>query len=163
LAEATSGSTTSRNPGQNPLVLGELNSKAKGELAELAFSLKAASMGFGVAKPHGENERYDFIVDSGKRLWRVQVKSSYCIHRGAYRARCHRAQAKLYEANEIDFVAIYIVPVNIWYVIPANCVIGSIWVAFYPSGCKQGGRFEGYREAWHLMGARASSPSAESE
>lgn len=110
-------------------------------------------------RPHGENERYGFVVDSGKRFWRVQVKSSYCIYRGAYRARCHRASAKLYKADEIDFVVAYVVPLSIWYVIPANCVIGSVWVAFYPSGCQQGGRFECYREAWHLMAGHAS-PSA---
>jgi len=52
------------------MVRGAMNAKARGELAELAFVLKAASLGFGVAKPHGDNERYDFIVDSGERLWK---------------------------------------------------------------------------------------------
>jgi hypothetical protein len=33
---------------------------------------KAAALGFGVAKPYGDSERYDFILDSGERLWRVQ-------------------------------------------------------------------------------------------
>ena len=51
------------------------NSKRKGELSEAAFLLKATSLGFGVAKPWGDSERYDFILDSRERLWRVQVKS----------------------------------------------------------------------------------------
>ena len=42
----------------------ELTTKRRGELAELAFTLKAASLGFGVAKPYGDSERYDFILDS---------------------------------------------------------------------------------------------------
>src|SRR5579864_7341802 len=42
----------------------ELTTKRRGELAELAFTLKAASLGFGVAKPYGDSERYDFIVDA---------------------------------------------------------------------------------------------------
>ena len=50
--------------------------KAKGDLAELAFLYKAASLGFGVAKPYGDKERYDFILDSGERFWRVQVRST---------------------------------------------------------------------------------------
>jgi hypothetical protein len=29
------------------------------------------SLGFGVSKTWGDSERYDFILDSGKRLWRV--------------------------------------------------------------------------------------------
>src|SRR3989475_9495913 len=40
------------------------NCKRKGELSEAAFLLKAASLGFGVAKPWGDRERYDFILDS---------------------------------------------------------------------------------------------------
>lgn len=42
----------------------ELTTKRRGELAELAFALKAASLGFGVSKPFGDSERYDSIVDS---------------------------------------------------------------------------------------------------
>jgi hypothetical protein len=69
-----------------PLVRGKLSCKTKGELGELAFSHKAASLGFGVAEPNGEDEAYDFIVDSGQRLWRVQVKSIYSAFRHGYRA-----------------------------------------------------------------------------
>jgi hypothetical protein len=39
------------------------NTKRKGELSEAAFLLKASSLGFGVAKPWGDSERYDFILD----------------------------------------------------------------------------------------------------
>lgn len=42
----------------------ELTTKRRGELAELAFTLKAASLGFGVSKPFGDSERYDFTLDS---------------------------------------------------------------------------------------------------
>ena len=41
----------------------EAITKRRGELAELAFLYKAASQGFGVAKPYGDSERYDFILD----------------------------------------------------------------------------------------------------
>ncbi len=59
--------------------------KRQGELSELAFVYKAASLGFIVAKPYGDNERYDFVLDSGERLWRVQVKSTSYLHSGSYR------------------------------------------------------------------------------
>jgi hypothetical protein len=42
--------------------------KKHGELAEMAFTLKAESLGFDVAKPYGENNRYDFIVRSGQYM-----------------------------------------------------------------------------------------------
>jgi len=146
-------SRKSREPKSHsaPLVRGKLSSKTKGELGELAFSHKAASLGFGVAKPTGEDEAYDFILDSGKRLWRVQVKSIYSPFRHGYRASCRHWNRNLYQPEEIDFVAVYIVPLNIWYIIPVNSVINSSTLYFYPSGCKRGGRFERFREAWHLM------------
>ena len=50
--------------------------KRRGELAELAFMQKAISLGFGVAKPWGDSDRYDFILDAGGRLSRVQVRST---------------------------------------------------------------------------------------
>jgi hypothetical protein len=42
----------------------ELTTKRRGELAELAFTLKAASLGFSVSKPYGDSDRYDFILDA---------------------------------------------------------------------------------------------------
>jgi PD-(D/E)XK endonuclease len=41
----------------------ELTTKRRGELAELAFTLKATALGFTVSRPYGESNRYDFIVD----------------------------------------------------------------------------------------------------
>src|SRR5450432_770974 len=58
--------------------------KQQGELAEIRFMLKAAGLGFGVAKPWGDSERYDFILDSGNRRWRVQVKSTYIARTHSY-------------------------------------------------------------------------------
>ena len=65
------------------MCLAQQGTKKKGEAAELAFMLKAVSLGFGVAKPWGDSERYDFILDSGTQLWRVQVKSSSALQNGA--------------------------------------------------------------------------------
>ena len=40
--------------------------KRRGEIAELAFMQKAVSLGFGVAKPWGDSDRYDYILDAGR-------------------------------------------------------------------------------------------------
>jgi hypothetical protein len=136
------------------MVRGPLNYKAKGELGELAFAHKAASLGFGVAKPHGDNERYDFIVDSGERLWRVQVKTICQVHGHLFQTSVSHGyeDRKPYNSREIDFVAAYLAPLGIWYLIPVRYVEGSTALCFYPSGCRRGGgRFEPYREAWDLM------------
>ena len=148
------GSRKSREPKWKsaPIVRGKLTCKAKGELGELAFVHKAASLGFGVAKPHGENEPYDFILDSGERLWRVQMKSIFSPIRNGYRTWGHRSDKTIYTTKNIDFLIAYIGPRDMWYVIPVKHLSHSGVLALYPSGCKRGGgHFERWREAWHLM------------
>ena len=46
--------------------------KRTGELAELAIAYKAATLGFGVAKPFGDSRPYDFLLQHGTRLLRIQ-------------------------------------------------------------------------------------------
>ena len=46
----------------------EVNTKRRGELAELAFAYKATSRGLGVSKPFGDSERYDTIIDPRELL-----------------------------------------------------------------------------------------------
>ena len=41
----------------------EINTKRRGELAELTFVLIATNLGFGAARPYGDSERYDVILD----------------------------------------------------------------------------------------------------
>ena len=158
---------TSRKPLEQPpqvapLVRGPLDAKQKGEVGELAFLHKAASLGFGVAQPHGDSELYDFVIDSGERFWRVQVKSIYVFSsRYGYRTRSTHSGNTHYTAEEIDVLVAYIVPRNLWYVIPVDCVPASGSVSFYPSGHTRGiDRMEVFREAWHLMapGADLSRP-----
>ena len=56
----------------------------------MMFMVKAAQKGFATAKPYGDSRRYDFILDVGQRLWRVQVKSSSAKQYGAYMVNLQR-------------------------------------------------------------------------
>jgi hypothetical protein len=69
-------------------------------------------------KPGEIAKRYDFILDSGQRLWRVQVESSRHFDGSRYIVKLKGRAA--YTAKEIDFIAVYIVPENLWYVIPIS-------------------------------------------
>ncbi len=119
--------------------------------------LKASSLGFGIAKPWGDSERYDFILDSGERLWRVQVRSTeYETHRG-YSVHTYvyvKHQMVALTAREIDVIVAYLVPLEIWYVVPVEAFSPCKNLWFYPNGSKKGSRFEIYREAWCLLAAR---------
>jgi|HubBroStandDraft_6_1064221.scaffolds.fasta_scaffold610204_1 hypothetical protein len=147
-----------------PLVRGPLNCKAKGDLAEIVFLYKAAALGFGVAQPYGDKEHYDFILDSGERFWRVQVRSTSHLeaNRSAYTVNASHIgkgrQVRTYQPEEIDFFAAYIVPLNAWYIVPVNQLASLRFLRLYPSGCKWGGCFEAFREAWHLMAPGADLP-----
>ena len=156
----------SRNPtpSASTLVRGPLSNKAKGNVAELGFLQKASSLGFGVAKPYGDDEHYDFILDSGERFWRVQVRSTSCKRSGprsgyvVSACRCnHRYEITTYQPAEIDIFAAYIVPLDIWYIIPVD-QLASHHLGLHPSGCRGGGCFEAFREAWHLMAPGADLP-----
>jgi len=124
------------------------NTKRTGELSEAAFLLKAETLGFHLAKPWGDSERYDFILDSGKRLWRVQVKSSRHSDGSRYIVKLKGAAA--YTAKEIDFIVAYIVPENLWYVIPISVAAGRGQMYVSPGGTRHF-RHEKYREAWCQM------------
>lgn len=123
--------------------------KRRGEAAEAAFLSKATELGFDVAKPWGDSAQFDFIVHAGSRCWRVQVKSAGLCRRGLYGVKASGNRAA-YTKNDIDYLVAYIVPEDIWYVIPIEAVCGLARVWFYP---RPGGkaRFEKYREAWCLM------------
>jgi hypothetical protein len=136
---------------------GSADGKRQGHIAELAFMHKAAELGFGVTKPYGEVEPYDFILDSGRRLWRVQVKSTAVPVKGKgsyYVQPSHRSSAygkKTYTSDEIDFLVAYVVPREAWYVIPVGALSCVIKIHLYPDTPQSRGRFERYRDAWCLM------------
>ena len=54
----------------------ELSPKQKGNLTELQCLTSFIKYGCTVSIPYGDNARYDFIIDTGKQLLRIQVKTS---------------------------------------------------------------------------------------
>jgi PD-(D/E)XK endonuclease len=135
------------------------NFKWHGEIAEMGFQHKASGMGFAVTKPYGESESYDFIVDSGNRFWRVQVKSGSSMKRDAYRVAVRhfwreRRVKHSYTAEQIDILAAYVVPADAWYIIPVSAFTPSQSLLLFPHIPGHGGKYEQFREAWYLMACR---------
>jgi hypothetical protein len=115
---------------------------------------KATALGFPLALPYGHLHRYDFIVESGKNLWRVQVKTSSFVMRGLYRLCLYRRTNRMghaYTESEIDFVAVYIVPENTWYILPVRELVERQTLLFRPKGYSRLDPYAHYREAWHLL------------
>jgi PD-(D/E)XK endonuclease len=115
------------------------------------------SLGFVVAKPYGNIHRYDFIVEGGQKLWRVQVKACASMLRGLYNVctRCsNHSRALAYKESELDFVVAYIMPEESWFVLPVREVVRHSSVLLrpmFPEGVRRD-PFAQYREAWHLLG-----------
>jgi hypothetical protein len=142
----------------NLQAVGQNTRKRRGEVAEAAFLAKASSLGFGVAKPWGDSERYDFILDSGGKFLRIQVKSTERYAESRYRVKTS-GWKDTYTRDEIDFIVVYIVPEDLWYVVPIEAAVSRKGLRFYPYG-KSKGVLEKYREAWNLMRGADTSAHA---
>jgi hypothetical protein len=142
---------------QESRIFAGLTSKQRGELAEMMFMVKAAQKGFATAKPYGDSRRYDFIVDVGRRLWRVQVKSSSSKDCGSYQVNLQRnlnGEVVEYDASEIDFVVAYVMPCDAWFVIPVESIAGRKTVKMCLHENPESGKLGKYWEAWGLMTTR---------
>jgi hypothetical protein len=123
--------------------------KRLGEAVEAAFLAKATMLGFAVLKPWGDSRPYDFAVESGRRLWRVQVKCA-TSHRGTRCSARAAGSGEIYTLEDIDFLAAYVIPRNLWYVVPADAFVPRVTVHFN-YGPKTQSDFEIYRETWCLL------------
>ena len=54
----------------------QLNTQTKGCLTEQKCFVKCLESGFMISKPLFDNARYDFILDTGSKLLKIQVKTS---------------------------------------------------------------------------------------
>jgi hypothetical protein len=124
-------------------------------MAEAAFVAKAASLGLCVSKPWGESSRYDLIVDNGRRLLRVQVKSAHRAGEyGGYTFHAHGNTSRVYGASEIDLLVAYVVPVNAWYLFRVEEFRKYKSMKLFPVSKRRRSKFEKFREAWWMAGAR---------
>ena len=127
-------------------------SKRRGEWAELQFMAKAAQLGLSLVKPWGDSARYDIAIDTGSRFLRVQIKSTTARRpEGCYRCQVRGAYtAPPYKPGDFDFVAIYVIPEDAWYIIPAHLILGKRKaVMLYTESPTS--LWAPYKEAWHLL------------
>ncbi len=139
------------------------NPKRMGELSQAAFLLKAQSLGFGLAVPWGDSEKYDFIVTARKsgRLLRVQVKATGRLNCGGYDVQpvySTRSEGKkTYTAEEIDVLAARVVlsaedeGKEVWYLLPVEAILGVKSLRLFPDRKGAKAQWEEYREGWEWM------------
>jgi hypothetical protein len=128
-------------------------------MAELAFFARAALLGFKVSKPYTDCIPYDLIVGHEFHLYRVQVKSTMHYDPLYDRYKCQVAPPSrpgMYSPRELDFIAAYIIPKDLWYIIPIHAVRGRI-ISLSPDQPRN--RYHPYRERWELLMAPPAVPA----
>jgi len=127
------------------------NCKERGEWAELCFMARAAGLGLRVSKPYGDSASYDVGVEHNGKILRVQVKSTIYRRRGveSYSLNVHGPRRQLYDKRAVDFFAVYLIPIDTWYILPFEKVGGNFSLHITPGSKRQ--RYDRYREAWDLF------------
>jgi hypothetical protein len=128
--------------------------KRRGEWAELRFMSRASEHGLAVAKPWGESAAYDFAVEHNGHFLRVQVKCTRYRRWNSYRCSVAASGAP-YAAQQLDFIAAYVIPADAWYIIPAALIVGKQDILLSPH--REKSKFGRFKEAWHLLRADSTT------
>ena len=133
-------------------------------IGEVLFLAQTMELGLIASRPYAPC-KYDFVVDNGSTLMRVQVKmitatrpteSSGDVYVGKIGSGT-RSKTK-YTKNDVDFLAILCHPVNVWYIIPIEEAGDTLSMYFYPHRSLIGdfstGKHEKYFNRWDDMVSR---------
>jgi PD-(D/E)XK endonuclease len=107
-----------------------LTPSEKGAIAELAIAAEAVKAGIPVLRPVAEGGRYDLAFEIGGRFFRVQCKSA--VRRGdviVVGTRTCRLTPRgyvrtVYDASEVDAIAVFCPETNGCYLMPIEDVRG---------------------------------------
>ena len=125
------------------------NYKLRGEWVELRFMARAAEQGLTVSKPWGESAHYDFMVENLGRVKRIQVKSTSMKSGNLYHCNITATNSRPYLEQDLDFIVAYIIPVDVWYVVPIAAALNRFHLRVNPDSQKS--KYRSYKEAWHLL------------
>lgn len=123
--------------------------KQRGEWVEMLFMARASREGLQVSKPYGDSATYDFIVEHGARCLRVQVKSTSLQRKHANFCQIRGYNRRAYADDAFDFVAVYLIHLGLWYILPTTQIAGQISLFFVPG--RRNSKYAHYEEAWHLL------------
>lgn len=100
------------------------NPKAVGQLSEAAVVYHLVRAGFELAKPLGDNARFDMIIEHGARLLRVQVKTGR-LKDGAVQfptcsSQIHRGRGRMTYHGQCELFAVYCPELDETYLVPVD-------------------------------------------
>ena len=120
-----------------------------GNIAELQFLLEATKKGLIVSKPQTISTPYDFLIDNGKSVLKIQVKS--CFMEGP-RFETTVAKGKetrtSYTKSDCDFISVFIAKHFLWFLIPIEELSPIKKITILPFGES---KWNKYREDWGAL------------
>ena len=130
--------------------------KERGEWAELRFMADAMRHGYKVLKPWGDSQPFDVALHFGRRIVRVQAKSTSFRVGTGYICQLKSGSGRPYTLDTIDFFAAYVITQDTWYLIPARVLLGKVRkerLTICPMQRTKANRYsyECYRDAWRLL------------
>ena len=136
--------------------------KERGEWAESVFLARATEEGLPASKPWGDTRSYDCVVGRPGKFVAVQVKCTVFKNPEGEGYICSVCSShKAYRPGAFNFLAAYVIPEDVWYIIPAKEIRGLKSISL----CTVGGeaKYEPYREAWGLLRKASEIKEAEPE
>ena len=131
------------------------NTKRRGSQYAAAFVTQALKRGLDILEPYGDYMPYDVMVQNADgRIQRVQVKGTGTRIKGkpGYKViAAHGNTTKVpLNPDEVDVLAAYVEPEDVWYLIPLRKIDGGVSVYLNPHS-KVNGKYEVWREAWNVF------------
>ncbi len=121
-----------------------------GKVSELEFAKKCLDKGHVVSVPINDHGGYDFIVENGFYIKRVQVRASESP-RFDNNQKCGRYKVNCKSTKGFDFLAFYMRDIDVWYIIPKH-VITSSTIMITPNKLnKKKSKYDHYRENWDIL------------
>jgi hypothetical protein len=132
-----------------------INMKRRGSQYEAAFIAQALKRGLDISESYGDYMPYDVVVhNTDGRFIRVQVKgtNSRIDKRPGYKicAAGGNVNKVALSPEQVDVLAAYVEPEDMWYLIPVVKLKGNISVYLNPN-TKVNGRYEVWKEAWNVF------------
>lgn len=125
--------------------------KGLGDYAELRFTLSAYENGFSILRPFSDSRPYDFVLEKHGRFIRVQVKSCSAPlnERGRFPIGIGKGKhsKNKYTAEHCDVIAVYLKSLDIFYLIPIQCIT-TVTIGLYP--LKETSKFLEFKNNWNI-------------
>jgi hypothetical protein len=69
--------------------------------------------------------------------------------KGIFVANMRHISIRRYQQSDFDYLAVYVIPKDLWYIIPSDVATRKVAIRVAPDN--KDNQYEPYREAWHLL------------